>query len=218
MSIKLIIFDLDGTLVDTSRDITNALNHALTSHGLNSLTVEETKRLVGEGITRLIEKIIGENKTGEREEIIKKFLAYYEEHLIDFSYSYPDVKETLKMLKGYTKAVISNKRESLSKRVLEKLDLLRYFDMVVGSDTTPERKPSPVPILYVLGHFHCRPDEAVIVGDSNFDIEAGKNAGVKTVAVTYGFREKEYLLNADYLIDNIKAFPAILDINSPKLI
>ena len=218
MSIKLIIFDLDGTLVDTSRDITNALNHALTSHGLNSLTVEETKRLVGEGITRLVEKIIGENKAGEREEIIKKFLAYYEEHLVDFSYSYPDVKETLKTLKGYKKAVISNKRESLSKRVLEKLDLLRYFDMVVGSDTTPERKPSPVPVLYVLEHFHFQPDEAVIVGDSNFDIEAGKNAGVKTVAVTYGFREKEYLLNADYLIDNIKAFPAILDINSPKLI
>jgi phosphoglycolate phosphatase len=218
MSIKLIIFDLDGTLVDTSRDITNALNHALTSHGLNSLTVKETKRLVGEGITRLVEKIIGENKAEEREEIIKKFLAYYEEHLVDFSYSYPDVKETLKTLKGYKKAVISNKRESLSKRVLENLDLLRYFDMVVGSDTTPERKPSPVPILYVLEHFHFQPDEAVIVGDSNFDIEAGKNAGVKTVAVTYGFREKEYLINADYLIDNIKAFRAILDINSPKLI
>lgn len=218
MSIKLIIFDLDGTIVDTSRDITNALNHALTSYGLNSLTVEDTKRLVGEGITRLIEKIIGDNKPGEREEIIKKFLAYYEEHLVDFSYSYPDVKETLKTLKGYTKTVISNKRESLSKRVLEKLDLLRYFDMVVGSDTTPERKPSPVPILYVLEHFHFQPDEAVIVGDSNFDIEAGKNAGVKTVAVTYGFREKEYLINADYLIDNIKAFRAILDINSPKLI
>lgn len=218
MTIKLIIFDLDGTLVDTSRDIANALNHALKSHGMNSLTLEETKRLVGEGITRLVEKIIGENKVGEREDIIKKFLAYYEEHLVDFSYSYPNVKETLQKLKGYRKAVISNKRENLSKRVLEKLDLLRYFDMVVGSDTTPERKPSPVPVLYVLEHFHFQPDEAVIVGDSNFDIEAGKNAGVKTVAVTYGYREKEYLINADYLIDNIKVFPAILDINSPKLI
>jgi len=218
MSIKLIIFDLDGTLVDTSRDITNALNHALTSHGLNSLTVEETKRLVGEGITRLVEKIIGENKAGEREEIIKKFLAYYEEHLIDFSYSYPNVKETLKALNGYKKAVISNKRESLSKRVLEKLDLLRYFDMVVGSDTTPERKPSPVPVLYVLEHFHFHPDEAVIVGDSNFDIEAGKNAGVKTVAVTYGFRDRRYLSEAAGIIDDMGDLPALLDRSSVKLI
>lgn len=218
MQIKLIIFDLDGTLVDTSGDITNALNYALKPYGLRDLTVEDTIKMVGEGITRLIEKILENERIQMRDTVIKRFLDYYSEHLVDFSTLYPHVRETLEKLNDYKKAVISNKREYLSTRLLDKLDLLKYFDLVVGSDTTSERKPSAIPVIYVFTKLGVNPDESIIVGDSNYDIEAGKKAGLKTVAVTYGYRERQYLIDADYIIDSMKDLLTLLDTNSYKFL
>lgn len=205
MSIKLIIFDLDGTLIDSSIDITNAINFAIQPYGIKPLTVNETIELIGEGITKLIEKVlIRSQKEGINKDIlIQRFLDYYSKHLIDNTTVYPKVKETLEQLNTYKKAVISNKRESLSVEILDRLGLLKYLDLVVGSDTTPEKKPSPVPIFYVLSKLKVKPEEAVIVGDSNYDIEAGRAAGVKTIAVTYGYRPVELLKNADRLINSI---------------
>jgi phosphoglycolate phosphatase len=218
MSIQILIFDLDGTLVDTIRDITNALNYALNPIGIRKLTVDETKKFVGEGLTKLVETVLGEAKKQFREAVMGKFLEFYTDHLIDDSPVYPHVKATLESFLKYKKAVISNKREHLSREILERLKLLRHFDLIVGSDTTTEKKPSAVPILYVLQKLKARPEEAVMVGDSNFDIEAGRKAGVTTVAVTYGYRERQYLLAADYMIDQFNELPAVLDIISSKFI
>jgi len=220
MPIKLILFDLDGTLVDTIRDITNALNFALNSNslGMGKLTEDDTKKLVGEGLTRLIEKTLGEERMKFRDIVSKKFLEYYSEHLADYSGAYPQVRETLESLGNYKKAVISNKRESLSTKLLEKLDLLGFFELVVGSDTAIERKPSAVPVVYVLTKLKVRPEETLMVGDSNYDVEAGKKAGVRTVAVTYGYRERQYLTHADYIIERFNDLPTVLDIISAKFI
>lgn len=212
--IKLIIFDLDGTLVDSSIDITNAINYALEPYGIKPLTVKETIKLVGEGITRLMEKLIESRRSEIRNDInkevlAKRFLEHYSSHLIDNTNVYPKVRETLEGLKEYKKAVISNKRESLSIKILNDLDLLKYFDLVLGSDSTPEKKPSPVPIRRVMERLHISEKESVvIVGDSNFDIEAGRAAGIKTIAVTYGYRPLELLKNADYIINS---FDEIID-------
>lgn len=210
MPIKLIIFDLDGTLVDTSIDITNALNYALKPYGMKDLMVEDTIKMVGEGITRLVEKVLGDEKIQKRDVVIERFLDYYTEHLIDYSSVYPHVRETLEKLNGYKKAVISNKREYLSTRLLDKLNLLKYFDLVIGSDTTSERKPSAIPVIHVFTKLGVSPQESIMVGDSNYDIEAGKKAGVKTVAVTYGYRERQYLKDADYVIDSIEELLTLL--------
>jgi len=211
MSIELIIFDLDGTLIDSKVDITNALNYAMEPYSQGRLTPEDAVKLIGEGITRLIEKLVGGRGETVRADVASRFLRHYTDHLVDYTKEYPGVKETLEKLGGYRKAVISNKRESLSKKVLDGLGLARYFDIVIGSDTTPERKPSPVPVLKALSELKVEPDGAVMVGDSNYDIDAGKAAGVATVAVTYGYRPREVIAHADYLIDRINDLVPLLE-------
>ncbi|MBZ0157490.1 MAG: HAD-IA family hydrolase [Alphaproteobacteria bacterium] len=210
MSLRLIIFDLDGTLIDSSPDIADAINYAIDPYGLPPISVEETIGLVGEGVSRLMEKLIErEGIPADKDLLVGRFLEYYSAHLVDKTMVYPGVRETLEQLAVYKKAVISNKRESLSGAILQKLGLAPYLDIVVGSDTTRERKPSPVPVLYVLSHLGVSPEEAVMVGDSNYDIEAGRAAGVRTVAVTYGYRPVSFLKGADFIIDSLSALPDI---------
>jgi len=208
--IKVVMFDLDGTLVDSSVDITNALNYAAGPYGVGKMTVEETIGLVGEGLTRLIEKVLGNERAAIVPEVLDSFVGYYSEHLADFTLPYRGVRETLEGLGNYRKAVISNKRESLSRELLDKLGLAKYFDVILGSDSVEEKKPSPRPIMKVLEAFSFQPDEAVIVGDSNFDIDAGKAAGTWTVAVSYGFRDVGSLRGADFIIDDIGELVQIL--------
>jgi phosphoglycolate phosphatase len=216
MALKLIIFDLDGTLVDSSIDICHAINYALEGMNVPPITVRETIAIIGEGITRLFEKIIEiHNIPADKEFLIKRFLDHYAAHLVDNTTVYPGVEEALKSLNGCRKAVISNKREDFSERVLELLGLRKYFDLVVGSDTTAERKPSPVPIQYVLSRFETRSEEAIIVGDSNYDIDAGNAAGITTIAVTYGYRPLNLLKRADYIIDTMPELLRIVEELSP---
>ena len=224
MPVRLIIFDLDGTLVDSSVDITNALNYAVEPYGIRPLKVEDTIKMVGEGISRLIEKLIAGSFTGSvaglepgsmKDALTERFIEHYTAHIIDYTRAYPGVRETLEGLSGYKKAVISNKREALSKKTLEGLELMRFFNYVVGSDTTPEKKPSPVPVLKVLNELSVIPEEAVMVGDSNYDVDAGKAAGVTTVAVTYGYKPVEMIRHADYMIDRMGGLSELLErINS----
>jgi phosphoglycolate phosphatase len=222
--IKLLIFDLDGTLADTSRDITEAINYAVEPFGTGPYSIEETKAMVGSGITKLLHSLIpddaasGSNSAADPfEEVSRRFLDFYSRHLLDYTTAYPNVKETLSMLGKYRKAVLSNKREGFSKDVLKGIGILDYFDIVNGSDSVSEKKPSPVPVLETMESLGMSKDETVIIGDSNFDIKAGKAAGIKTIAVTYGFRPVEMLKDADYLIDDfgelLNILPKITFIN-----
>lgn len=219
MPIKLIIFDLDGTLIDSSIDITEAINYAIKPYGLSPLTRKDTIKLVGEGISRLIEKLLSatpfHGNIEVRNSVMDRFLEYYSAHLLDNTKDYPGVRETLERLRNYKKVVISNKREALSRRIIQELDL-NFFDMIIGSDSTPEKKPSPLPILKVLAEFEIRPEEAIIVGDSNLDIEAGRAAGLITVAVKYGYRPYDMIKHADYVIDRIEDLLDILQMIEAK--
>jgi phosphoglycolate phosphatase len=226
MALGLIIFDLDGTLVDSSIDITNALNHAIAPFGLNPITREDTIKLIGEGITRLIEKLLAssgghsadladDRETPKlKEYIINRFIEYYTVHLVDHTRPYKGVRETLASLDRFHKAVISNKKTALSHMVLERLGLSPFFEVILGSDAVPEKKPSPMPVLKVLSELNIEPVHAMIVGDSNFDIDAGKAAGVITVAVTYGYRPREVIAHADHMIHSItELVPLVEKIN-----
>jgi phosphoglycolate phosphatase len=230
--LKLLIFDLDGTLTDTAQDIADAINYALKPFGQKNYSVEETKTMVGSGISKLLESLLpathpippllrgGEGgvirEPSAKEIVINRFLEYYSEHLLDNTRAYPYVKETLSKLGNYKKAVVSNKRESFSKSILEGIGILKFFDIVFGSDSVPEKKPSPVPILKLLERFHVTCYEAVIIGDSNYDIEAGKAGGIKTIAVAYGFRSREVLKDADFIIDSFDELLNIIPQISPS--
>ncbi|MBI4683276.1 MAG: HAD-IA family hydrolase [Nitrospirae bacterium] len=199
--LKLLIFDLDGTLTDTGRDITDALNYALSPFGVRKYSIEETKAMVGSGISKLLASLLPVNDESTRRLVTDRFIKYYSEHVVDYTSAYPHVKETLMQLDGYKKAVVSNKREALSKEVLNGVGLLQHFDIVWGSDSVRAMKPSPLPILDLMNMFYVLPEETAIIGDSNYDIEAGKAAGIKTIAVTYGFRGRDVLKDADFIID-----------------
>ncbi|MBS1112112.1 MAG: phosphoglycolate phosphatase, partial [Nitrospirae bacterium] len=114
----------------------------------------------------------------------------------------------------YKKAVISNKREGFSREILESIGILQFFDVVLGSDSVREQKPSPVPLLEVMKRFGASKDEAVMIGDSSYDIEAARAAGIKMIAVTYGFRSRESLKDADYLIDRFDELLNILPVTA----
>jgi phosphoglycolate phosphatase len=216
--LKLLIFDLDGTLADTSRDITDSINFALEPFVKKPYTVEEIKAMVGSGITSLIRSLTlsddpaktGNSASDRFEKAVKRFLDYYSAHLLDKTVAYPGVKETLLKLGHYKKIVLSNKREGYSIKILEGLALLNSLDAVFGSDSLSEKKPSPVPVLEILDRFAVSGDEAVIIGDSNFDIEAGRAAGLRSIAVTYGFRSRETLKDADFMIDGFEELLIIL--------
>jgi len=204
MSIKLIIFDLDGTLADTLPDITDSLNYALAAFGLKPLQKNYVRGIVGEGVAVLVEKALGEGRLEYRDGVIEQFIRRYSEHPVDNTVLYPGVAETLARLTGFKKAIISNKTFSLTDQILKELGIAGYFDIVVGPETVKEKKPSPVPVNYVLKELGIMAGEAAIVGDSVYDVEAGKNARLRrSIAVAYGYGDREALRGADYLIDNI---------------
>jgi phosphoglycolate phosphatase len=217
MSLKLLIFDLDGTLVDTSVDIAEALNHATSPYGIAHISVEETVELIGEGVTRLIEKALGKERGELRDKVRERFIDYYSRNLTVHSRPYPYIRETLENLVTLRKAVLSNKLADLSERLLIDLGLYRYFDLIAGSDSAPEKKPSAVPVQKVLTRLGIDATDSAIVGDSLYDIEAGRNAGVKTIAVTYGYRPRSELGEADYIIDSFSDLVPLLTTYSALL-
>jgi phosphoglycolate phosphatase len=207
--IKLIIFDLDGTLVDSLDDLTTATNHMLAMMSRPTLTPEGVRRLVGQGARNLVERALVDGPTTEVERGLAAFLGYNGAHLADRSRLYPGVPETLQALQreGLPLAVISNKNVDLCRELLRLLGLDGTFSTILGADSLPFRKPSPEPVLRLLSDFGVLAAATVMVGDSINDVAAGRGAGVVTVGCTYGYGDFAELRDADYRID---AFPQLL--------
>ncbi|MBO8132122.1 MAG: phosphoglycolate phosphatase [Candidatus Marinimicrobia bacterium] len=214
---KLLIFDLDGTLVNSFNDIAESVNETLRNFGYNELDKKVAIQYIGDGIKKLVSRAFGKSLYNDsehewKEEELTKFYNHYvdnyEKNLLNTTVLYPCVKETIEKLKlmDTLMVVLSNKNERLSKKILEALKVKDYFDLIFGGDSFTTKKPDPNPILNILKYFSVSVDKAMIVGDSENDIIAGKNAGIKTCAVTYGLKPKEELEkhNPDYIIDEFK--------------
>ncbi len=205
---KALFFDLDGTLIDSAPDLADAVNFTLARLGRETYDLDTIRSWIGGGATLLIQRALSGKKSPDPidSHLFTKakelFFDYYAKNLCNQTRAYPHVKETLQTLKKrYPLALITNKPERFVRPILQHLEL-DFFDLIIGGDTLPQKKPSPLPLLHACQHFGVGSREAMMVGDSSNDIEAAKSAGVPSVLVTYGYESQK--LNSYYTIDNLK--------------
>ena len=211
--IDLLIFDLDGTLVDTRRDLANSVNFALNALKLPALQIEEVMSYVGDGLKKLLDRSLPKDGLENIGEVIDIFREHYREHCLDFSGFYPDVVNILNYFQDKKMTVVSNKPEEFTRLILEGLRIADFFEIILGGDSLPLMKPDPGPILHILDKLNASNEKTAIVGDGTTDIEAGKAANILTCAVTYGLKEKEVLLKMepDFMIDDIVELKKIFE-------
>lgn len=207
--IKLLIYDLDGTLIDSRRDIAEAVNWTLRELGFGELPLERVARFVGSGVRNLMRQALWEADERSRrllERSVKLFRARYGEHLLVHTRLYPSVPQVLKYMRHCKQAVITNKPDDFSRTILKGLGIDSYFFHVVGGEAGFPKKPAPDGVLEILKRGGVTPAEALLVGDSALDIETARNAGIAVVAVTYGFGAREEIDGAkpDYTIENLE--------------
>jgi len=204
--VDIIIFDLDGTLADTRADLTAAVNHALERLTVPPLSMEQVCRYVGDGVHTLLSRALGSNHVEVLEAGVGFFREYYAAHLLDQTRLYPGVQETLELFREKRQAIVTNKPLAFTMRILEGLGIERYFEMVLGGDSTANRKPHPEPAWKVLSTTGVENRLAAMVGDSPTDIEMAKQAGIYSVGVTYGLRPAAVVQAAgpDLLLDDLR--------------
>jgi phosphoglycolate phosphatase len=212
VSVKAVLFDLDGTLVNSLDDLTDAVNHMLAGFDRRALTSGEVRGMVGKGARNLVRRALGTESPEDVERGLALFVAFNTAHIADRSRLYPSVRELLEALtgRGNRLAIISNKQESLSRLILEALGIDRFFATICGGDTFAEMKPSPLPLTSVIERLGVSPAEAVMVGDSINDIQAGRQAGITTIGCSWGYGGPAELGEADLVADSCDEVATIL--------
>lgn len=201
-----VVFDLDGTLVDSAPDLWGALNTVLVEHGIPTVPFEATRLLVGGGALALVRRALARSGDPDRHDLARllaRFLDVYSARLTRESRPYPGVPDVLRELasRRHPLAVCTNKPEALARRMLDELALDRFGDAVVGGDTFRYRKPDRRMLEAAVSRAGGRPERSVLVGDSRTDVETARNAGVPVVLVSYGYRTDPVdTLAPDYLI------------------
>lgn len=215
MSTKLIIFDMDGTILNTIEDIAGAVNYILDKYNMPLRTVDEVKGFVGNGLRKtLIRSVPYENEVIV-DKIYDEFVAYYKEHSGDHTQPYKDIVEVLRNLrekKGYKLAVVSNKRHEAVLELCEQF-FEGCFDMAMGEQDGIPIKPAPDMICKILEGLNCYSNEAIYVGDSDVDLMTASNSGLECIAVSWGFRTREFLIKngATAVVDSPMELYDLLD-------
>jgi HAD superfamily hydrolase (TIGR01509 family) len=203
--VDLVMFDLDGTLADTGRDLADAVNFTRAHFNLAPLPETLVYSHVGRGVEYLLKHALPVESANQFQEVMRVFLDYYENHLLDRTVLYAGVQDVLDYFRGKLRVVVSNKIYRLTLAVVRGLGVEGQFDAIFGGDSAAEKKPHPALLNLVLRRFQIPAARALIVGDGDTDVEAGKRAGVITCGVTCGLGNKDDLIAAkpDFLIDQL---------------
>jgi len=215
---RIVVFDLDGTLVDTAPDLINALNFVLDREGMPPLPLASARNLIGAGARKLIERGLevggGTVTVGELDRMMRDFIDYYAEHIADESRPFDGLEAALDDLesRGYRFAVCTNKLEWLSKLLLERLGLTRRFAAICGADTFGVAKPDPAILHQTIARAGGRAAASVMVGDSGTDIGAARRAGISVVGVSFGYTDVPLAdLKPDRLIGHMSDLPDAIE-------
>jgi phosphoglycolate phosphatase len=216
--IKALVFDLDGTLIDSKQDLVLSVNATLRAIGRKELPPDLVASYVGSGAPVLISRALGGQADPELlQEALKFFLEYYEKHKLDYTRAYPGVREALQQLNGTPMAVLTNKPLNISVRILEGLGLAHFFKAIYGGNSFTTKKPHPLGANTVLGVLKTKASLALMVGDSEVDVQTARNAGMISAIVNFGFgmhdREK---YPADVYLDRMEELVPLVDQTGPR--
>ena len=221
--LSAVLFDLDGTLLDTVADIALALNRTMLEYGCDPVAENDVRRMIGRGSPILIERATAAQ--GRRMEgavqgaMLERFFHHYgelEESNQDRAQPYPGAAESLRAVHGagLRTAVVTNKQQRFADALLRRRGLAGWVDVVVGGDTCVRRKPDPQPLLFACESLQVAPSESLMVGDSVNDVQAARAAGIPVICVSYGYNEGRdpRTLDCDSLLDSLADLPALLQI------
>jgi phosphoglycolate phosphatase len=199
----VLIFDLDGTLVDSKKDLTASVNYIRNRFDLPVLTEEEIARFIGNGALTLIRRALAGKATETNvQAALQMFLSYYRAHMLDSTALYPGVRETLDRLGDCKLAVLTNKPVHFSCAMLDGLGIYKRFEAVYGGNSFDRKKPDPIGVHQILSDTNGRRERTWMIGDSAVDVLTGRNAGVVTCGVTYGYASETFRdAPPDFLID-----------------
>ena len=210
--VRALIFDLDGTLIDSKQDLIRSVNAMLRKTGREKLHEDTISGYIGHGAPKLVARALG-NGAGEaeREQALKFFLAHYEEHKLDSTRPYAGVAEALEELHRFPMAVLTNKPVRVSRRIVEGLGLAKYFRAVYGGNSFETKKPDPLGARKILEELGAAAGETMMVGDSEVDMQTARNAGTLAAAVNYGFGTHDRAAYpADLYLDRLTDLTALL--------
>ncbi|MEQ1246743.1 phosphoglycolate phosphatase [Acinetobacter soli] len=199
---QLVLFDLDGTLVDTASDMYRAMNLTLRDLGWPEVSETQIRQWVGQGTGKLCDAVLTflfQQIDPERhQQLLAHYLHVYAQELCVTSRLFDGVEAFLQRCQAQhiRMACVTNKPEALARKLLEELDIAHYFDLVVGGDSLPVRKPDPLPLLHSAAQFNVEPHATLMIGDSKNDVEAARRAGIDCIVVSYGYNHGENIYDS----------------------
>ena len=204
-NVDLIIFDFDGTLVETGTDLVQSVNFMLKTLHLKDRAEKEIISFIGDGINNLIEKALGQDNAEYQEKALDIFTQYYGEHLLDNTKLCPYAEDVLINYQDKAKIILTNKRHKFTLAIAQGLNIEKYFVEIIGADSTPYRKPDSRVVDYVLNKYGTAKGKTVIIGDGVNDIIVAKKTGILSCAYLNGLGNRQELLslNADYYVENL---------------